>query len=190
MFEVEQIEDWKGQDVVDPEGEKIGTLEDVYFEISSGEAALGAVKTGFLGRKTYLVPLEGATLTRDQVQVSHSKDKVTDGPEASEESRLGSEDDQRLAGHYDGYQSSSSEGDGARYESAEGQRQRREQAAAKEEKAGELQDEASEHDEAAEKLRAEAEERRKKAEKHESKASEVRQEADQLEGQAESKRRP
>lgn len=179
MFEVERIEDWKGQDVVDSDGEKIGTLEDVFFEADSGEAALGAVKTGFLGRKTYLVPLEGASLTRDQVQVTHAKDRVAEGPEAPEDGRLGSDDDQRLAGHYSGYESKPDR-EGVRYESAEAQRERREQAAEAKEKASKLEDEAAEHERTAEELRSDADEKRERADEHSSKAGEIRRRAKEL----------
>lgn len=179
MFEVERIEDWKGQDVVDPEGEKVGTLEDVYFEAGSGEAVLGAVKTGFLGRKTYLVPLEGASVTRDRIQVNHSKERVAEGPEAPDDGRIGAEDDDRLAGHYDGYRSAE-DGEEVRYESAEAQRERRQRAAEAEEKASELEDEAVEHERAAEEKRSEAEERRERAEKHSNTAEELRREAKEL----------
>jgi sporulation protein YlmC with PRC-barrel domain len=42
-MEIEQIEEWQGQDVVDCDGEKIGKLEDVYFEAGSREAVFGSV---------------------------------------------------------------------------------------------------------------------------------------------------
>ena len=65
MVEIEQIEEWKGQDVVDRDGEKIGKLEDVYFEAGSRDAVFGCVKSGMFGRRHLLVPLAGASVSRE-----------------------------------------------------------------------------------------------------------------------------
>ena len=44
------IGEWRGRELVDLTGERIGKLEDVYFDIETDEPQFGTVKEGFLGR--------------------------------------------------------------------------------------------------------------------------------------------
>jgi hypothetical protein len=71
-MEIERIEDWIGREVVDTDGNKIGKLDEVYYD---GDAAVvGEVKHGLLSRKRELVPLRGAVVTRDSVRVEGTYD--------------------------------------------------------------------------------------------------------------------
>ncbi len=76
VLDVERIEEWRGQDVFDPDGEKLGKLEEVYYEASSGDARFLSVKSGLLGRRSHLVPLAGASVGRDYVRVAFGSDKI------------------------------------------------------------------------------------------------------------------
>lgn len=73
-MEIEHIEGWIGQDVVDVHGEKVGKLEEVYFR--GTEAVLGEVKPGALSRKRLLVPLLGASASREHVRVDLAADRL------------------------------------------------------------------------------------------------------------------
>ena len=57
MIAVENITDWRGQDVVDPAGEKLGKLEQVYFDGETDNATFIAVKSGTFSKNLTLVPL-------------------------------------------------------------------------------------------------------------------------------------
>ena len=46
MFEAADIREWRGHDVVDPDGHKIGELEAVYVDTTTDLAAFGTVKVG------------------------------------------------------------------------------------------------------------------------------------------------
>jgi hypothetical protein len=74
MREIEAIQDWKGQDVVDVAEQKVGKLEDVWFRVDGAQAVLISVKSGLLGRKRHLVPLQGSTVTRSYVRVAFRED--------------------------------------------------------------------------------------------------------------------
>lgn len=76
MLDVERIEEWRGQDVFDPDGEKLGKLDEVYYDVSSGDARFLSVKSGLLGRRSNLVPLAGASVGRDYVRVAFGPDKI------------------------------------------------------------------------------------------------------------------
>jgi sporulation protein YlmC with PRC-barrel domain len=82
MTGVERIEEWRGEAVIDADGEQLGKLEDVYFDSASGEPLLVSVRSGgLLGRKVRLAPLEGATLGRNHVRIAGSKAQFELGPE-------------------------------------------------------------------------------------------------------------
>lgn len=80
-MDIERIEDWVGQEVVDPDGEKLGKLEDVLFGVGSQDAVAATVKSGLLGRKHHLVPLQGASVTRDSVRVPFKKEQLKGAPQ-------------------------------------------------------------------------------------------------------------
>jgi ribosomal 30S subunit maturation factor RimM len=73
---VDQIEAWRGQRVIDPDGEQLGKLDEVFFDAASGMPLLIAVKSGLLGRKSTLVPINDATVGPDYVRVTHRKEVV------------------------------------------------------------------------------------------------------------------
>ena len=123
-MEIEQIEDWRGQNVVDRDGEKIGKLEDVYFVTGSREPVFGCVKTGMLGRRHILVPLAGASVSRDHVRVVFQHDQVKDGPQVEPDATLESGTEQEIARHYGIELTAPPAGDEPRYESASARSER------------------------------------------------------------------
>ena len=127
-MEIEQIAEWKGRDVVDRDGEKIGKLEDVYFEEDSREPVFGCVKTGMLGRRHILVPLTGASVSRDHLRVPFDQDQVKDGPQAEAGATLDSEKEREIARHYEIELTAPAGGGVRRYESASARERREERA--------------------------------------------------------------
>src|SRR5215217_1242120 len=71
---IEDIKDWRGQDVVDSEGDKLGKLEEVYYDTESDVPAFCAVKSGLVGKHITLVPLAGATAGQSYIRVATAKD--------------------------------------------------------------------------------------------------------------------
>ena len=76
MNEIEQIEGWRGQTVVDSSGQELGRLDEIFFDVGSSDPVLIAVKSGLLGRHSTLIPLTGATFGRDYVRVAHTADTI------------------------------------------------------------------------------------------------------------------
>ena len=100
-MEVERIGDWRGQDVVDSEGEKIGKLDDVYYDIDSREPVFAGVKSGVFGRALSFVPLADVRLTRDEVRVAYAKVAVKDSPDAgATPGELSDDDEAALFSYY------------------------------------------------------------------------------------------
>ena len=69
MVGVEKVYEWRGEDVFDTDGEKVGRLHEVFYDSATGEAVVGTVKAGFLGRRTYLVPLADASAGRGYLRL-------------------------------------------------------------------------------------------------------------------------
>ncbi len=84
MTEVERIEEWRGEPVIDSDGEQIGKLDEVFYDAVSGNPLLLAVKSGLLRSRSRLVPLEGATVGRAHLRVAFKKDVVDGAAEMPE----------------------------------------------------------------------------------------------------------
>lgn len=81
MIGVERLADWIGRDVLDPDGEKIGKLDEVFLD--GEDPVVAEVKSGGLRRKAWLVPLDRATVGRDHLRVAHPAALVSDAPQRS-----------------------------------------------------------------------------------------------------------
>jgi PRC-barrel domain len=89
----------QGRQLVDRDGERIGKLEHVYFDVESDEPQFGTVKEGLFGRHLALVPLAGVTIGPDSLQVPISKEQIRLAPKI-EPGDLSQADESRLYHHY------------------------------------------------------------------------------------------
>lgn len=96
-----EIAEWRGRDLVDSNGERIGKLEEVYFDVETDEPQFGTVKEGFVGRHLTFVPLTGITIGPDYLQVPVSKEQVKDAPNiALQGGELSATDESALYHYY------------------------------------------------------------------------------------------
>ncbi len=100
MIQLENVRDWRGQNVFDVDGEKIGKLEDVYFDAETDEPRFACVRVGLLGRQVSLVPLEGSSVSREYIQVRRSKEEVRNGPTMQPGGEMTEEEEERLYRYY------------------------------------------------------------------------------------------
>ena len=95
------ISEWHGKELVDLDGERIGKLEDVYFDVETEEPQFGTVKEGLIGRHLTFVPLSGLTIGPDNLQVAASKQQVSDAPNIDlQGGELSQADESALYHHY------------------------------------------------------------------------------------------
>ncbi|UJA18978.1 hypothetical protein HJD18_01315 [Thermoleophilia bacterium SCSIO 60948] len=187
MFEAERIEEWRGADVYDAEGEKIGKLEDFFEDRQTGRHVIGTVKTGLFGRKLSLVPLDGATVGRSFLRVTVSKDQVKGAPQADSGGLL---DDAGAAGvfrHFGHETPIGSSGDGSggpRYEATSAREAREAEAKQKAERADELARQAEAERQRAMAASETAEGSASAATEAESESTRLRREAAELRGEA------
>ena len=100
MPSLQDIENWRGRTLVDNDGDKIGKVEDVYLDRSSGEPEWVAVKTGLFGSNVSFVPIHDASPADDDLRVPYTKDQVKDAPNIDPDGELSQEEERRLYQHY------------------------------------------------------------------------------------------
>lgn len=100
MIPVENIADWRGQEVVDPNGEKLGKLEQIYFDGETDEPVFAAVKTGLVSKSLTLVPLLRASVGRDYVRVDRRKAVFKKAPSFDTDVELSLDDEATTYEHY------------------------------------------------------------------------------------------
>lgn len=86
--------------LVDRHGERIGRLEDVYFDVGTDQPQFATVKEGLLGRHLTFVPLTEVTIGPDALQVSASKADVKDAPNLELQGDELSQADESTLYHY------------------------------------------------------------------------------------------
>jgi uncharacterized protein (TIGR02271 family) len=100
MPTTQDITSWRGQKLVGHDGEKIGTIDEIYVDEQTGEPEWLAVSTGLFGSRVSFVPLAEAQRDGDDVRVPYSKDQVKDSPNAEADGALSQDEESRLYQHY------------------------------------------------------------------------------------------
>ncbi|WP_103337038.1 DUF2382 domain-containing protein [Amycolatopsis sp. CA-126428] len=86
--------------VVDPEGNKIGKVGNVYLADATHQPEWITVKTGLFGTKESFVPLSGARTDKDGIHVQVDKDSVSEAPRIDADGHLSPEESTQLYQHY------------------------------------------------------------------------------------------
>jgi uncharacterized protein (TIGR02271 family) len=102
--------EWIGEDLIDAEGNEIGTIQELYRDLETQEPEWAAVRTGLFGMKLTLVPLAGAERQGKQpgvvesavdlIRVPVKKEQVKDAPRVDPDGELAPEEEERLDRHY------------------------------------------------------------------------------------------
>jgi uncharacterized protein (TIGR02271 family) len=96
----ENVLGWRGRNLVDADGDKIGTLEEIYLDAESNEPEWGVVTTGLFGTKQSFVPLGDASSSPDGIRVPFDKATVKDAPKVDPDGRLSQSEERELYAHY------------------------------------------------------------------------------------------
>jgi len=109
VLDMTAVERMEGLDVVDVDGDKIGTVDEIYVDDDSGGPEFALVKSGLFGMKRRFVPLQGASQEGDELRVAYSKDQFGDAPSLDPDAQLSEAEEAELYRHY-GLQGGSSAG--------------------------------------------------------------------------------
>lgn len=80
MPEMTNAYGWAGRTVVDSDGEKIGTIGEIYEDPATSKPEWATVSSGLFGTKSNFVPLAGASPRGENVQANVTRDQVKDAP--------------------------------------------------------------------------------------------------------------
>jgi hypothetical protein len=96
----DQILRYRGEDLVDSDGSRIGKIEEIYLDAESNEPEWALVHTGMFGTKRTFVPLREATETDGRLHVPFDKGTVKDAPGIDANGQLSDREEAELYRHY------------------------------------------------------------------------------------------
>lgn len=102
MLTKEHVDDLlqRNGSVLSADGDKIGSVGQVYADDADGQPTWVTVKTGLFGTSESFVPLQGARLEGDDIVVPYTKDQVKDAPRVDTDGHLEPTEEDRLYDHY------------------------------------------------------------------------------------------
>jgi uncharacterized protein (TIGR02271 family) len=100
MSTTDDVLTWRGQDLQGSDGEKLGTIEEIYLDTETRKPEWALVTTGMLGTKQSFVPLRDASPSGDGVTVPFEKSTVKDSPKIDPDGQLSQSEEAELYRHY------------------------------------------------------------------------------------------
>jgi uncharacterized protein (TIGR02271 family) len=97
---IDTVQSWQGRTMVDPAGDKLGTIDAIYLDDETGQPEWATVTNGLFTAKTAFVPLAQAQPMGDSVQVPYDSQQVTDAPSPSADGQLSQDEEAALYRHY------------------------------------------------------------------------------------------
>jgi uncharacterized protein (TIGR02271 family) len=95
-----EVYEWHGRDVVGSDGEKIGAVDEVYLDTTSGEPEWLSINTGLFGLKSSFAPIQGAQPDGGAVRLAYTKEQVKDAPGVEPDQELNDSEERALWSHY------------------------------------------------------------------------------------------
>lgn len=107
MPEVEDLKQWLGDDVVDPGGDRIGKLTQIYYDRDTDVPLFLGVERGRLRHHLTFVPVAGTSVGKRYVATDRARSVVDGAPTVDSDGALGFEVERELFDYYEmRYQSS------------------------------------------------------------------------------------
>jgi uncharacterized protein (TIGR02271 family) len=97
---IETLQTWQGRTMVDPAGDKLGTIDAIYLDDETGQPEWATVTSGLFSATAAFVPLAQAQEQGDSVQVPYDKQQVTDAPTMEADGSLSQDEEAALYHHY------------------------------------------------------------------------------------------
>ena len=97
---IDTVQSWQGRTMVDPAGDKLGTIDAIYLDDETGQPEWATVTSGLFTAKATFVPLAQAQATGDSVQVPYDKQQVKDAPSLEADGQLSQDEEAELYRHY------------------------------------------------------------------------------------------
>jgi uncharacterized protein (TIGR02271 family) len=100
MPDIDTVQSWQGRTMVDPAGDKLGTIDAIYLDDETGQPEWATVTRGLFSAKAAFVPLAQAQDMGDSVQVPYDKQQVKNAPTMRADGSLSQDEEAELYRHY------------------------------------------------------------------------------------------
>lgn len=100
MFDKDTIDRMGRATAYDTNGDKVGSVGQIYSDNDSGEPTFATVSTGLFGMSESFVPLRGARMDGDDLRLDYTKDQIKDAPRIDENGQLSPDEEDTLYSHY------------------------------------------------------------------------------------------
>ncbi|MGH7640740.1 MAG: PRC-barrel domain-containing protein [Candidatus Dormibacteria bacterium] len=100
-MQLADITEWRGDDVVDIGGEKIGTLEVVYYDAETDEPLFLGLKAGLLPPHLTFVPVAGLSVGKHRLVTDQAKSVVRSAPTIGLADELPEDLEPKIFEHYE-----------------------------------------------------------------------------------------
>lgn len=94
-------QEWVGRDAYDIDGDKVGTITDVYLDDATGHPEWIAVKTGWFGNNVSFVPASKAKPGPNGPALGFDKSVIKKAPNVDADGALSVEEEEELYRYYD-----------------------------------------------------------------------------------------
>jgi hypothetical protein len=99
-YDIDDVPNWRGRDVIDEHGHPVGVISDIYADEMTGRPEWAAVKTGMFSHRVTFVPLTQATLHGLRVKVPYLQSHIHDAPNIDPHGHLSAAEEAGLYQHY------------------------------------------------------------------------------------------
>jgi hypothetical protein len=100
MIDAAAVRNLPGAPVQGPEGEKIGTVAQVFVDHVNAKPSWVTIHTGLFGRQESFIPLEQATFDGEMLRVGFEKSVIRDAPRVDADGALSPADETALFEYY------------------------------------------------------------------------------------------
>ena len=100
MLDREQVLGTRGAALLDADGQKVGTIEDIYLDQETDAPEWAATKTGFFGSKLTFVPLRDASFEGSDLRVPYDKEQIKGAPAMDADGELSQQEEAELYRYY------------------------------------------------------------------------------------------
>ena len=90
----------RGGTAYDSDGDKVGSVDEIYTDKETGEPSFVTVHTGLFGSKTTFVPLADASVDGEDLRLPYDKAKIKDAPGVEPDADITDEEQDRLYDYY------------------------------------------------------------------------------------------
>jgi sporulation protein YlmC with PRC-barrel domain len=95
MSDTRTTAEWTGRQVVDTMGEKIGSVQDVFYDDAMDQPEWLMVKMGLFGQKRVFVPAQDVRTDGERLMVPYTEDRVKEAPQVAKGGESLSRDEER-----------------------------------------------------------------------------------------------